>query len=51
MEMDNAISMGGNPMNPEKVIECSLVQKDVALSKIEYTFGEPARVVKFSAKK
>jgi hypothetical protein len=51
MEMDNAISMGGNPMDPKELVECSLVQKDVALSKIEYTFGEPARVVKFSAKK
>jgi hypothetical protein len=51
MEMDNAISMGGNPMDPKELVECSLVQKDVALSKIEYTFGEPARVVKFTAKK
>jgi hypothetical protein len=51
MEMDNAISMGGNMLEPKEVVECNLVQKDVALSKLEYTFGEPSRVVKFSAKK
>jgi hypothetical protein len=51
MEMDNAISMGGNPMEPKEVVLCNLVQRPVALSKTEYTFGEPSRVVKYSAKK
>jgi hypothetical protein len=51
MEMDNAISMGGNILEQKEVVECNLVQKDVALPKLEYTFGEPSRVVKFSAKK
>jgi hypothetical protein len=51
MEMDNAISMGGSMLDQKEVVECTLVQKDVALSKLEYTFGEPSRVVKFSAKK
>lgn len=51
MEMDNAISMGGSMLDQKEVVECTLVQKDVALSKVEYTFGEPSRVVKFSAKK
>jgi hypothetical protein len=51
MEMDNAISMGGSMLDQKEVVECTLVQKVVALSKLEYTFGEPSRVVKFSAKK
>jgi hypothetical protein len=51
MEMDNAVSMGGNMLEQKEVVECNLVQKDVALSKLEYTFGEPSRVVKYSAKK
>jgi len=51
MEMDNAVSIGGNMLEQKEVVECNLVQKDVALSKLEYTFGEPSRVVKYSAKK
>jgi hypothetical protein len=51
MEMDNAISMGGNPMEPKEVVLCNLIQRTVALSETEYTFGEPSRVVKYSAKK
>jgi hypothetical protein len=46
MEMDNSIPVGGNEM-----ILCSLTQKPIALSKTEFTFGEPSRVVKYSVKK
>lgn len=51
MEMDNAVFMGGNMLEPKEVVECSLIQKEVALPKMEFTFGEPSRVVKFTAKK
>lgn len=46
MEMDNSIPVGGNEM-----ILSSLTQKPIALSKIEFTFGEPSRVVKYSVRK
>jgi hypothetical protein len=46
MEMDNSFPSGGNEM-----ILCSLTQKNVALNKTEFTFGEPSRVVKYSARK
>jgi hypothetical protein len=48
MEMDNSIPVGGNEM---KDLLCSLIQKQVALYKMEYTFGESSRVVKYSARK
>lgn len=48
MEMDNSIPVGGNEM---KDLVCSLIQKQVALYKTEYTFGESSRVVKYSARK
>lgn len=47
MEMNNMVNVGGSPMNPELMILCSLFQKDVALSKLDYTFGEKPRVIKF----
>ena len=46
MEMDNSIPVGGNEM-----ILSSLTQKPIALSKIEFIFGEPSRVVKYSVRK
>jgi hypothetical protein len=45
-EMDNSIPVGGNEM-----ILCSLTQKQVALNKTEFTFGEPSRVIKYSVRK
>jgi len=51
MEMDNAVFMGGNMLEPKEMVECSLIQKEAALPKMEFTFGEPSRVVKFTAKK
>ena len=47
MEMNNVAYEGGSPMNPELFVLCSLFQKDVALSKLDYTFGEKPRVIKF----
>lgn len=48
MEMDNSIPVGGNEM---KDLVCNLIQRPIALYKTEYTFGEPSRVVKYSARK
>jgi hypothetical protein len=50
MEMDNQVSKSGNELAPKEVIICKMIQKEVALPKIDYTFGEPARVVKYSSK-
>jgi hypothetical protein len=47
MEMNNMVNVGGSPMNPELLVLCSLFQKDVALSKLDYTFGEKPRVIQF----
>jgi len=48
MEMDNSIPVGGNEM---KELVCRLTQKQVALGKTEFSFGEPSRVIKYSVRK
>jgi hypothetical protein len=49
-EVDVAIEEGGNFANPTISAISSLVQKDVHLSKLDFNFGEPSRVIKYVRK-